>query len=100
MDIRGFANHRDRKPFVGSVFGDLQAAAILERHDHRERAAQRRPGVRGRVAKPDPSPASEVDDQVQRREREIDELASAHAAVEREALERRYRRLERLEHRH
>jgi len=37
-------------------------------------------------------------DEVQRRRREIDELSAAHAAVERQPLERGHRRVKRLEH--
>ena len=82
-DVGRVPDHRHREALVGAVLGDLEAAAVVERDDHRERAAQRRAGVGRLVAQPDPPAAGEVHDQVQRRRLEVDELAAADAAVER-----------------
>jgi len=38
-NIRGIPHHRDREALVGAVLGDLEAAAVLERHDHGEWSA-------------------------------------------------------------
>ena len=100
MDLLRVPHHRHRQTLVGAVLGDLEAPTVDEGHDHRERAAQRWPGVGGRVAEPDPAAAGEVHHQVERRNREIKEFPTALAAVKGEALERTHRRVERLEHGH
>ena len=65
-----------------------------------ERPAQRGPGIGGLVAQRHPPASGEVHDQVERREREVDEFPAALAAVEGQPLERGDLRVEGLEHRH